>query len=862
MWEELVLAYLHDPPDKVLDIPGHVNRARRYLAAVLGHEVDYQQVHQLADQLVSSLERLPTPRSETLTISPEQGKLVVYHPLVGEHSEVPPEYHIEPIDVSQIEQQLRDIVQGLDDTRCRFLALWRLLPERLIQRWPWFSRLPADTRIPDHTIWQHLDITTALKAADAGGQGAAFLSFALGPVQSFIATARSVRDLWSGSMILSWLTFQAMLPIIEEYGPAALVYPALRGLPFLDMWLRTQKGLEDRIEMPPEDLRLSPCLPNRFLALVPWGAKGQVARELARKCESRMRSAWQEIAEKVHQQLQPQLTPLYEAWDRRWQLQIDHFWEVRTAILPWRQVDDRMAARWIAGSDRFADAFPDAGRVRQLADAIPEAERPHYYQTNAGSWQAKVELSARLMQAQRTVRHIPPSTLQTDGAWSPPKCSLMGTYEQMGPDGLDDSRRFWEEAARRVNIGGVRLREGERLCAISLVKRFAAPAFFRKKLQLSQEALRFEDTASVAAAVWLKNNPDLRSYSEKQRSSHWLYWGRPNQEEDKNEPTIPEDIWRALIAARKREAPPAYYAILMMDGDHMGGWLRGDHAPEVRGVIHPQLVQYYEKCNTQARQALQARRPVGPALHAAISTALVNFALHFAPHIVEKYHGTLIYAGGDDVLALLPTSEALACASQLRTTYRQEWGQDDAQTREYLLMGRRATLSAGLVIAHYKEDLRYALQEARRAEKAAKEAGRDALQILVLRRSGEHTSALCPWDFLPTMEQWVKAFLPAPNQTGASDRWVYHLYGELATLEGLDIEAVAAEIRRQLQRAEEDTCKRFHPQGEAGNLLAGHFRQYHKIAVDKQKRFSTSRAIREFVILLQTASFIARGREQ
>ncbi|RMF32105.1 MAG: hypothetical protein D6759_08960, partial [Chloroflexi bacterium] len=25
----------------------------------------------------------------------------------------------------------------------------------------------------------------------------------------------------------------------------------------------------------------------------------------------------------------------------------------------------------------------------------------------------------------------------------PPKCSLMGSLEQMGPAGLDDSRKFW-----------------------------------------------------------------------------------------------------------------------------------------------------------------------------------------------------------------------------------------------------------------------------------------------------------------------------------------------------------------------------------------------------------------------------------
>ena len=46
--------------------------------------------------------------------------------------------------------------------------------------------------------------------------------------RSFIESARSVRDLWSGSMILSWLTFQAMLPVVEQLGPTAVIYPLLR----------------------------------------------------------------------------------------------------------------------------------------------------------------------------------------------------------------------------------------------------------------------------------------------------------------------------------------------------------------------------------------------------------------------------------------------------------------------------------------------------------------------------------------------------------------------------------------------------------------------------------------------------------
>ena len=235
-----------------------------------------------------------------------------------------------------------------------------------------------------------------------------------------------------------------------------------------------------------------------------------------------------------------------------------------------------------------------------LARAIKSAgHEPGYDQEHAGRWQYQIELSARLMQSQRSVRPVP---AYQAGSTSPPKCSLMGTYEQMGPDGLDDSRRFWEGdperdlegAINRLEVNRVRLRKGERLCAVALVKRFAAPAYLAKQLELEAEDLRFEDTSSVAAAEWYTRHEDLREYAKKQRSSSWLHWARPNQEQDEGEDVVPSAIWGSLKAARDQERPPAYYAILMVDGDEMGAWLRGEKSPRVREVMHPDAVSYFE----------------------------------------------------------------------------------------------------------------------------------------------------------------------------------------------------------------------------------------------------------------------------
>src|SRR5262249_22310275 len=103
---------------------------------------------------------------------------------------------------------------------------------------------------------------------------ACLLTFALGPVQPFIAAARSVRDLWTGSYLLSWLTSRAMRPILDRFGPEAFLMPAPENNPLLDGAVRSDRD------------RPSACLPNRFLAVVPGDPRGDLARTMAFECEA------------------------------------------------------------------------------------------------------------------------------------------------------------------------------------------------------------------------------------------------------------------------------------------------------------------------------------------------------------------------------------------------------------------------------------------------------------------------------------------------------------------------------------------------------------------------------------------------
>ncbi|WAM31763.1 type III-B CRISPR-associated protein Cas10/Cmr2 [Caldicellulosiruptor naganoensis] len=100
-----------------------------------------------------------------------------------------------------------------DDEKAKlaFLLLWQYVPEFF----KWVNIHPADSRIPSHSIYNHLVQTSAIATAitdvdklfcgELKGDIPAFLLFTIGPVQSFIATARKAQDLWAGSYILSYL---------------------------------------------------------------------------------------------------------------------------------------------------------------------------------------------------------------------------------------------------------------------------------------------------------------------------------------------------------------------------------------------------------------------------------------------------------------------------------------------------------------------------------------------------------------------------------------------------------------------------------------------------------------------------------
>ncbi len=128
--------------------------------------------------------------------------------------------------------------------------------------------------------------------------------------------------------------------------------------------------------------------------------------------------------------------------------------------------------------------------------------------------------------------------------------------------------------------------------------------------------------------------------------------------------------------------------------------------------------------------------------HKAFSQALATFSEKLVKPIVTDAGGQLVYAGGDDVLALCPADQALAIAAELREKFLEAM-----QEFRRLDPAKPLDASCGIAVAHYKYPLQRAVHEARQAEKRAKtQRDREAFELTLLKHSGETIHWGAKWD--------------------------------------------------------------------------------------------------------------------
>lgn len=534
------------------------------------------------------------------------------------------------------------------------------------------------------------------------------LDISIGPVQGFVAQSRRTRDLWGSSYLLSFLAAHAMRGAREAGG--RIVRPDVRD-DRLFAWVDGRRNGE-----PP---RIG-TVPNHFV--VELDGDAQAAATVAEAAAKSLDTAWQVAHSAVRLRFMRESEPLGDGTSTIWDRQVAGFWEVQ----------------WTAGEMRS-----EAGLL---------ARRKH--------WRS----------------HWPPDEPGD-------KCTVMPDYQELsghvrarggGSGQLQDD--FWAAMRRHSNL--LDLREDERLCAIALVKRLF-PRIDEQSLGWEVDTAHWPSTAYVAAVPWIRvaavaapvqahayasavrsrtqaavaeQNPPFAQLTVPQAGYftkldanlyHRGFLADPRlcpikgDEDGRIRRELTEQL-RAIHGATTEAgtaigAPPVFYALLLADGDHLGrmvGRLGGER--------------------------------VGRALSA--FTAAV-------PGLVAESDGVTIYAGGDDVLAMLPVPQALSCADALARSYVESFAATAPDAG--------ATLSAAVVFAHIRLPLSTVIAEAHRLldEVAKDENGRASLAAAVLKRGGLH----CQW-----VSTWQR-----PDAGGATIGAVYQIQqmvdrlGSAATEPGL-----------------------------------------------------------------------------
>ena len=749
--------------------------------------------------------------------------------------------------------------------------------------------LPADPRFPDQAIWDHLDLTSAFTGAFAADHDdeAALLALTIGPVQPFIAAARSTSDLWAGSHFLARLSWEAMRVVCEQLGPDAVLFPRLRGIPQVDLWLRDECGLPGKWfsqcdwvgEATDGNPLFAAALPNRFVAVVPASSAREIPQMIERHVRHWLQARGRDVVDKLLEVADPMKkdesrhnsVPAYA----QMRDQLAGFPEVHWASAPFSLVQpcggeartdldttklSAAMAPFFGARDGDESSFLQSGAWAVLRKEMRWNAGAECYVPSPGVlYPALYDLAERVLAAAKAVRPFEQTEQQ---GW---RCSLTGETEWLTTDRGQLERPYrrqtatlWTRVARRRPAWA---RKGEHLGALPAIKRLWPTLFAREVgAALSTEgqaaAERFvvsTHTMALAAQIdrWLERDGNVssdlqealdilkplpaalprrivRRHSESSsfRAARRLpgLLGIAREGGDEAERRRVDRVIRdALGLAGGIET---YYALLMMDGDHMGRILSGDekHAITYAESVHPAVRDTVrEAAPGDIGTYLDLKRAMSANRHLAVSAVLNDFALRVVPRVIEGEHlGRVLYAGGDDVLAMLPVADLLHAMYRLRYAYSGDAPGDPAGSSRDDLMrpaglfctdgfasldGRLmrmmggATASCGAVIAHYMAPLAAVLRELRAAEKRAKDAGRDRFSLTVVKRSGGRVSLTAEWgEPLPLLAD-VAGFLREPC---VSRRAVYHTLVWLRELPHDNKDMLASLIEYQFHRQTSD----------------------------------------------------------
>ncbi len=570
----------------------------------------------------------------------------------------------------------------------------------------------------------HDQVLKALRERIGRDQGpVSLICFTIAGVQQFLDAARTTRDVWNGSYLVSCLMWKATERALEELRRHVtgltrkdtarfVLIPAVEPQPFWRRWASMKTGNLEVAQFP-----------NSVLLVAPRNE--QAARDLALEMEKKVEAVWGAICQAAQKPLNSVLSSGAAK----------ALWEYQTS---WRR---RNGHAWQQIFEIYTDVFelPDGDGFQRLAEQLGlDATR--------GAAGQLFELPMRRLSARKTLRDF--EQFVHEGY----RCSLCGQRtaltNELTARGVRD---FWG-SVRQINELRFAFRDPDRLCAVCTVRRLAPIYYFQGQFREIKGKIQFPSTSTIAAAAWVCEvlrgaaqdkkvrcavsnfAPKLRDWQHRlgiqdppealvpffegnslQAFAHcdgrWFYretytpdqlardFGVDPGKAGKYDPPLPA-LTKALEGKIDTPADD-YFAVIMADGDRMGEWMSGRQDPERFDLVWQQR----------------------------LSTALADFADTAQRRLEHLIPAKVVYAGGDDVLAFAPRRCVLEALAILDLTFHQ---------CVRLRMGYRRdsepapSLSVGCVVAKHKDPLKGAIVRAyeEMLKATAKEAlGRNAFAI-------------------------------------------------------------------------------------------------------------------------------------
>lgn len=398
--------------------------------------------------------------------------------------------------------------------------------------------------------------------------------------------------------------------------------------------------------------------------------------------------------------------------------------------------------------------------------------------------------AARLLAARKSTRDFVPTPVRCadDADYMLPKSSLDGARETVlkESDKLSKGLRgkLGLNRSEQLDCAGMVKRLGGKIDQFTPITRVAADTWLcdlykKDKNKLKELADKYESLVKCGLATRVSGNQS--AYQDFPYDAQFLYRSRLEAallKADNDEKQALRELKQVVQPIWKEYGEPStYWVMLLADGDRMGALL--------------------DKADSLDK-------------HQQITRALSDFAGN-VPNIVRENRGHCIYAGGDDVLALLPLDAAVNCAKVLKDDFAKKLA--DVAKQLNVDESEYPSLSAGLAICHIQTPLGNVRALAKRAEKVAKGDGeakslqRNALGLTLSVRSGSDVDWRMRWDddhSSDALKDWIQAY----RQKTLSSRIAYDcrqifLMTDFPVIdEKVDLQAIrAAELTRMLAKA-------------------------------------------------------------